>query len=126
MIAFLLFALALSGADHHAAMDSGCGWSTEGTIEEQFDRCFAGTWGYEEDCTEGGEVTHAGFTNPEGDFCPIDYLIRDPHTAGFRIGFECPGTDRDITVLIVEDGVVNAGNEVSGFNPAAWRCSAQD
>jgi len=125
MIALLASALALFAADHHGAVDSGCGYSTNGTIEEQFDRCMAGQWSNQEGCTEGGEVTHAGFTNSSADFCPIDYLIRDPHTAGFRIGFQCPGEDRQITVLLVEDGVVSAGNEITGFAPSAWRCEAE-
>jgi hypothetical protein len=123
MIHLLLSTLALFGADHHETVDTGCGYSTEGTIEEQFDRCLSGTWGYEENCTEGGDVTHAGFTNSSGAFCPIDYLIRDPHTAGFRIGYQCPGEDRQTTVLLVEDGVVSAGDQVAGFQPAAWRCT---
>jgi|GEM_PF-1851937 len=123
MLTVLFSTLALFAADDHGAVDDGCGYSTNGTIEEQFDRCMAGQWGYEENCTEGGEVTHAGFTNSEGDFCPIDYLIRDPHTAGFRIGYECPGDDRQITVLLVEDGVVSAGDQIAGFAPAAWRCT---
>lgn len=126
MIALFFSALALLGADHHEATDSGCGYSTNGTIEDQFDRCLAGEWSYEDDCSGAAAVTHEGFFEPDGDFCPIDYLIRDPHTGGFRIGFQCPGEEREVTVLIVENGIVQAANDTGGFDPVARQCAAQD
>jgi hypothetical protein len=123
MIVLFVSALALFAADHHGGVDSGCGYSTEGAIEEQFDRCMAGEWGFEYACTMTGTVTHEGFTGPHGEFCPIDYLIRDPHTGGFRVGFQCPGGERVVTVLIVEDDVVRTSD---GHAPAAWQCSAPE
>jgi hypothetical protein len=125
MLTVLVSALALFAADHHEATDSGCGYSTNGTIEEQFDRCMAGGWSRIDDCSETGQIDHRGFTDSTGEFCPIDYLIRDPHTGGFRVGFQCPGDDRRIRVLIVEDGVISSSDGVSDFTPVAQQCTPE-
>ncbi|WP_421792623.1 hypothetical protein [Hyphobacterium sp.] len=121
MLAVLLTSLALFAADEPATFDDGCGWSDEGTIEEQFDRCMAGEWGYAVACEQTATVTHEGFTEADGDFCPIDYLTRDPHTGGFRVGFQCAGDERVVTVLRVQDGIMGSPE---GHSPIAWRCEA--
>ena len=99
------------------------GYGADGTLEEQFDQCLAGEWG-EEDCTSGRAIRSAGFTDAEGETCTIDYLIRDPHTGGFRLTTVC-GEARETAVWIVEDGQLKIGDSVAGYPTAAWRCHAE-
>jgi len=104
------------------------GYGADGTIEEQFDQCLAGEWG-EEGCTSGRTYSSAGYVNDDGETCTTDYLIRDPHTGGFRVFFVCGESETrggDGGVWIVEDGQLKIGSEVSGFPTAAWRCEAED
>ena len=83
----------------------GCiGYGGDGTLEDQFDRCLAGTWG-EEGCTTGRTIAHSGYENAADEACTIGYFIRDPHTGGFRVGSTCGGdAEAEIAVWIVEDG----------------------
>jgi len=104
------------------AAQPGCiGYGAEGSLEDQFDRCLAGTWG-EEGCTAGRTIAHSGYENAAGEACAIGYFIRDPHTGGFRVGSTCGDAAEEVAVWIVEDGQLKIGNEVGGFPTVAWRC----
>jgi len=100
------------------------GYGGKGTTEQQFDQCLAGEWG-EEGCTSGRSIAHDGLTNEAGEACTIDYLIRDPHTGGFRLTTVC-GEVRTTEVWIVEGGQLKSGNEITGFPTVAWQCEAHD
>lgn len=116
MLGFLAATLVL-------ATQPGCiGYGGEGSLEDQFDRCLAGTWG-EEGCTAGRTIRHSGYENAAGETCVIGYFIRDPHTGGFRIGSTCGnGAGEEVAVWIVEDGQLKIGDQIAGLQTVAWRC----
>lgn len=114
------------------AAQPGCvGYGGEGSLEDQFDACLAGEWG-EAGCTSGQSYASDGFTRANGDQCEFTYLIRDPHTGGFRLTWECRDpetgdeTDRQTEVWIIENGARLVGDSVSGYPPADYRCEVAD
>ena len=109
----------------------GCiGYGGDGTLEDQFDACLAGEWG-EEGCTSGQSYASYGFTRAGGEQCSFTYLIRDPHTGGFRLTWECHDpasgdqTDRQTEVWIVENDTRMVGDSVAGYPVRDYRCEGR-
>lgn len=106
------------------------GWEQDRLIED-FNACLSGEWGEEPDCTEGRTISYDGYINAEGQSCRFNYMIWDPHTGGFRLRPECTDDngdviEGDVSVWIVENGVINSGSQVGGFTPELYRCEVPE